>query len=56
MTTNAYILDILSQPDSIQTALDRFDPSPLLSLAAALQRGDFDRILLSGMGASLDGS
>jgi len=53
MTTNPYILDILSQPASVQSALDRFDPSPLSPLAAAIQRGDFDRILISGMGASL---
>jgi glutamine---fructose-6-phosphate transaminase (isomerizing) len=53
MTTNPYILDILSQPTALQTTLDRFDPAPLAPLAAAIQRGDFDRILLTGMGASL---
>jgi glucosamine--fructose-6-phosphate aminotransferase (isomerizing) len=53
MTTNPYILDILSQPNALQRALERFDPAPLAPLAAALQRGDFDRILLTGMGASL---
>jgi glucosamine--fructose-6-phosphate aminotransferase (isomerizing) len=53
MTTNPYILDILSQPNALQTALERFDPAPLAPLAAAIQRGDFDRILLTGMGASL---
>ena len=53
MTTNPYILDILSQPNALQTTLDRFDPAPLAPLTAAIQRGDFDRILLTGMGASL---
>jgi glucosamine--fructose-6-phosphate aminotransferase (isomerizing) len=53
MTTNPYILDILSQPAALQTTLDRFDPAPLAPFAAAIQRGDFDRILLTGMGASL---
>jgi glutamine---fructose-6-phosphate transaminase (isomerizing) len=53
MTTNPYILDILSQPDALQTTLERFDPAPLAPLTAAIQRGDFDRILLTGMGASL---
>src|SRR5689334_1512030 len=53
MTNNPYILDILSQPEALQTAIERFDPSPLDPLAAAIQRGDFDRIVLSGMGGSL---
>jgi glucosamine--fructose-6-phosphate aminotransferase (isomerizing) len=53
MTNNPYILDILSQPAALQMALERFDPSPLAPLASALQRGDFDRIVLSGMGGSL---
>ena len=53
MTTNPYILDILSQPNALQTTLERFDPAPLAPLAAAIERGDFDRILLTGMGASL---
>jgi glucosamine--fructose-6-phosphate aminotransferase (isomerizing) len=53
MTTNPYILDILSQPNALQTTLERFDSAPLAPLAAAIQRGDFDRILLTGMGASL---
>ena len=53
MTTNPYILDILSQPSALQTTLKQFDAAPLAPLAAAIQRGDFDRIVLSGMGASL---
>jgi glucosamine--fructose-6-phosphate aminotransferase (isomerizing) len=53
MTTNPYILDILSQPSALQTALEHFDAAPLAPLTAAIRRGDFDRIVLSGMGASL---
>jgi glutamine---fructose-6-phosphate transaminase (isomerizing) len=53
MTDNPYILDILSQPASVQAALDNFDPASLASLAAAIQRGDFDRVVLTGMGGSL---
>lgn len=53
MTNNPYIQDILSQPSVLQTALERFDPAPLAHLASAIQRGDFDRIVLSGMGGSL---
>jgi glutamine---fructose-6-phosphate transaminase (isomerizing) len=53
MTDNPYILDILSQPTAVKTALEHFNPAPLAPLAAAVQRGDFDRIVLTGMGGSL---
>lgn len=53
MTDNPYILDILSQPGALQAALDRFDPAPLAPLAEALRNGEYDRIVLSGMGGSL---
>ena len=53
MTDNPYILDILSQPAAMQAALENFDPASLTSLAEDLHRGDFDRIVLTGMGGSL---
>lgn len=53
MTDNPYILDILSQPQAMQAAIDGFDPAPLVPLADAIQRGDFDRLVLTGMGGSL---
>lgn len=53
MTDNPYILDILSQPSALLTALQHFDPAPLGPFAAALQKGDFDWIVLTGMGGSL---
>jgi glucosamine--fructose-6-phosphate aminotransferase (isomerizing) len=53
MTNNLYILDILSQPDALKTALEQFDPAPLAPLAKAIQNNDFDRIILTGMGGSL---
>lgn len=53
MTDNPYILDILSQPGAVQNALEQFDSAPLASVGAVLQRGDFDRIVLTGMGGSL---
>ncbi len=53
MTQNPYLLDILSQPESVKAALEKFDPAPLLPLSAALKRGAFDRVVLSGMGGSL---
>jgi glutamine---fructose-6-phosphate transaminase (isomerizing) len=53
MTTNPYLLDILSQPASMKAALEKFDPEPLAPLSAALRHGDFDRLVLTGMGGSL---
>lgn len=53
LNENSYVQDILSQPDSLKSALAQFDASHLGALKDALRRGDFDRILLSGMGASL---
>jgi len=50
---NPYVQDILSQPDSLRGALTQFNETPLRPLADAIQRGYFDRILLTGMGASL---
>lgn len=53
MTTIPYILDILSQPKSLQSALEKFDAAPLAPLAKAIRNNDFDRILITGMGGSL---
>jgi glucosamine--fructose-6-phosphate aminotransferase (isomerizing) len=53
MTSNPYILDILSQPDALKTSLEQFNPAPLVPLAKTIQKNDFDRILLTGMGGSL---
>ncbi|MFN8382478.1 MAG: SIS domain-containing protein [Anaerolineales bacterium] len=56
MTNNPYILDILSQPDSLQIALEKFDAAPLAPIAKAIHNNEFDRILITGMGGSLYGS
>jgi glutamine---fructose-6-phosphate transaminase (isomerizing) len=53
MTNNPYILDILSQPDVLKTALEQFDSAPLAPLAKAIRNNEFDRILITGMGGSL---
>jgi glucosamine--fructose-6-phosphate aminotransferase (isomerizing) len=53
MTKNPYILDILSQPKSLQSALEKFNPAPLAPIAKAIHNHDFDRILITGMGGSL---
>ncbi len=53
MEPNIYLTDILTQPDALQQALSRFNPQPLSALQDALRKGDFDRVILTGMGASL---
>ncbi len=47
---NPYINDILSQPDALRTALNKFSKSALEKINLA----DFDRIILSGMGSSFN--
>jgi glucosamine--fructose-6-phosphate aminotransferase (isomerizing) len=49
---NPYISDILSQPSALKEALSRFQPSSLEPVVKRLKAGDFDRILISGMGSS----
>jgi glucosamine--fructose-6-phosphate aminotransferase (isomerizing) len=53
---NFYIRDILSQPDALRTALEYFDPQTLAPIAQRFASGGFDRVLLTGMGASLYGA
>lgn len=52
LETNPYLQDILSQADALQYALAQFNATPIKPLSHAMQRGDFDRIVLTGMGAS----
>jgi|GEM_PF-134985 len=52
---NPYLLDILSQPAALRQALDQADMSQLDWLAQAIAAGQFDRIVLTGMGASYYG-
>lgn len=49
---NPYIRDILSQPQALRQALGNFSAVSLEPLARQLKGGDFDRIILTGMGAS----
>ncbi|MFM8320746.1 MAG: SIS domain-containing protein [Chloroflexota bacterium] len=49
---NPYIADIQGQAAALQQALAQFDFSGLAGLARQLRAGDFDRILITGMGAS----
>jgi len=52
METNHYTRDILNQPDALRKAVESFDPSLLQPLLSALSNQTFDRIILTGMGAS----
>jgi glucosamine--fructose-6-phosphate aminotransferase (isomerizing) len=49
---NPYVQDILSQGESLKNALTQFDSSALKTLAESIQRGEFERIVLTGMGGS----
>lgn len=50
---NEYIRDILAQPDALKGTVDGLRASPeLLRIAGAAQGGEFDRIVLTGMGGS----
>ena len=55
-TPNFYVQDILSQPEALRTALERFDPATLAPVAQRFAAGAFDRIIITGMGASLYGA
>lgn len=52
---NLYLQDILSQPQALESALSRLDLSVLDELTRRLNAGDYDRIMMTGMGASLYG-
>lgn len=49
---NPYISDILSQPDALREAVRQYSPDSLAPVVTRLQNGEFDRIVITGMGAS----
>ena len=49
---NPYITDILSQPAALRNALEKYLTTALERVREQLVRGEFDRILISGMGSS----
>jgi len=49
---NPYITDILSQPAALRDALEKYSTTALERVREQLVRGEFDRILISGMGSS----
>lgn len=53
MSLNPYIADILSQPATLREALKHYPAEQIEPLRARLLRGNFSRIVLTGMGSSL---
>ena len=51
---NAYIEDIKAQAATLRMAVNRFDGKGLQEIHNAMKSGAIDRIILSGMGASLN--
>ena len=49
---NSYISDILSQPVALKRVLDSFAPESVLTLSKKIHEGEFDRIVITAMGAS----
>jgi len=56
MNRNPYIADIHSQPDVLRAALEAYQAPRLGDLALAVREGRFERIVLTGMGASCFGT
>lgn len=51
---NPYISDILSQPAALRQAINNFSMPSLDSVRQRLDDGEFDRIVITGMGASFN--
>jgi glutamine---fructose-6-phosphate transaminase (isomerizing) len=49
---NPYISDILSQPTALRNTVEKFSATLLLPIINRIHSGDFDRIVITGMGAS----
>lgn len=49
---NHYISDILAQPDALRRAVNKFSPEALVGIRQRLEEGEFDRIIVTGMGSS----
>ena len=53
MSESSYISEILSQPEMLNSALEQSDLSGIEALSKDIHAGRFDRIILTGMGASI---
>jgi glucosamine--fructose-6-phosphate aminotransferase (isomerizing) len=54
--TNPYIADIHSQPDTLRAALEAYRSPRINDLSLAVREGRFERIVITGMGASYFGT
>jgi glucosamine--fructose-6-phosphate aminotransferase (isomerizing) len=52
MSDVPYVRDILSQPEALESALHAFEPASLEAARVRLKQGRYDRIVVTGMGAS----
>lgn len=52
MSEVPYVRDILSQPAALESALQAFDATALKDVSAQLKAGAYERVVLTGMGAS----
>jgi len=53
---NPYIPDILAQPDALRRAVNKFSTQSLDPITQYLDEGEFDRIIVTGMGSSYNAS
>ncbi len=51
-----FITDILSQPKGVQDVVDGYDSKLMDDLSKRFKRGDFDRVIITSMGASTFGT
>lgn len=49
---NPYLADILAQPDALRRAINAYSPDTFEMITHQLEMGSFDRIVITGMGAS----
>jgi glutamine---fructose-6-phosphate transaminase (isomerizing) len=56
MEKTPYLEDILGEPQALHDVMNGFDPQLLSGLAKDLAQGRFDRIVITGMGASTFGT
>jgi glucosamine--fructose-6-phosphate aminotransferase (isomerizing) len=52
MSFPAYVNDILAQPEALRRCMSAYSAETLRPLAAKLRDGEFDRVVVTGMGAS----
>jgi len=56
MIENAYIQDILEQPYSLRLALNAYQPMLMEPVVLRLRSGDFQNVILTGLGSSNNGT